>query len=530
VHQFSRQRIQHPEAPATGFYSAAAELRLLNLPGLHTYNSIRALDFLTSLPDVDPGRIAVTGGSGGGTQTFLLCAIDDRPQVSVPVVIVSTTRQGGCTCENTCLLRIGTFNLEFTALHAPKPLLLISADDATRTLAERGFPELVRHYAAVGAKDNVAHAPLLHFPHNYNYVSRTAMYHFVNRHLGLGLDEPILEKPYPRLTQEQLTVWNDQHPRPAGGPAFERKLLDWLSEDAERQLKALVPGDAGGLERYREIVGGAVDVMIRQKLPPKSDLAFEAVRTTDRAGLRETLGLLRYRSVEGHRAELPLVVLAGPKPGRRLVIWVDPLGKAGLYEPDGSLKASVRALLDAGATVVGVDLLYQGEFLAEGKPITRGRALPGEQAFAGWTYCYNLPPFAQRVHDVLAVIAWAKQRDPAPEAIDLVGLGGAGRWLAAALAQAPGSVRRAALDTAGFRFARLNDVYDLDFLPGGARYLDLPGMLALAAPVELWLAGEGKTPPAVVEAAYRAAGQPARLTLFAGGDLEKSAVQWLLKP
>jgi hypothetical protein len=83
-------------------------------------------------------RIAVAGGSGGGTRTFMLSAVDDRPLVSVPVVIVSTTRQGGCTCENISGLRIGTYNLEFTAPHAPKPLLLISADDATRTMPERG--------------------------------------------------------------------------------------------------------------------------------------------------------------------------------------------------------------------------------------------------------------------------------------------------------------------------------------------------------------------------------------------------------
>ena len=110
--------------------------------GLQTYNSIRALDWFSGLPDVDPKRIGVTGASGGGTQTFILCAIDPRPAVAFPAVMVSTAMQGGCTCENACYLRVGTGNVEIAALIAPRPLGMTAADDWTKEIATKGLPEL----------------------------------------------------------------------------------------------------------------------------------------------------------------------------------------------------------------------------------------------------------------------------------------------------------------------------------------------------------------------------------------------------
>src|SRR5206468_4262871 len=109
-------------AHRAGFTDVEAELRLQSFMGLQTWNSIRSLDFLLSLPDVDPKRIGVTGASGGGTQTFILCAIDDRPAAAFPAVMVSTAMQGGCVCENCSYLRQDTGNVELAALFAPKPL------------------------------------------------------------------------------------------------------------------------------------------------------------------------------------------------------------------------------------------------------------------------------------------------------------------------------------------------------------------------------------------------------------------------
>lgn len=529
VHRFSRSRIKFKEPPATGLYSAGALLNLQNPMGLHTYNSIRALDFLCSLPDVDTERIAVTGGSGGGTQSFMLCAVDDRPLVSVPVVIVSTTRQGGCTCENICGLRYGTYNIEFAALHAPKPMLLISADDATRTLRERGFPELQRHYRAWGAGGNVAHASLTHFPHNYNYVSRAVMYRWLNKHLRLGRDEPIIERDYTRLSHDELTVWDDSHPRPEGGSDFERKLLKWFSDDARRQIEALRPRDRASWTGYEEVVGGGWDVLLR-RLPREADVRFELVRETETAHYREQFGLLEYRTFQGFHAELPAVKLVPRTQNGRAVVWIDGEGKAGLFDDDGQPQPHIQSLLDSGHTIIGLDLLQQGEFLVDGKPVTRQRSLPNEEAFAGWTYCYNLPLYAHRVHDVLAAIALAGQTERVKQ-VFLVGVGGAGKWAAGASAQARGKLAGIAIDAGGFRFGDVKDVYHVDFLPGAVKYGDMPTLLSLSAPTPMWLTGAGDGAIPAVESAYRSLGAPSRLTMMpppeSSGSEAMAVAKWI---
>ena len=224
-----------------GYFSPQAELRLQNMMGLQTYNSIRALDWFETLPDVDPKRIAVTGASGGGTQTFMLCALDERPAVAFPAVMVSTAMQGGCTCENACYLRVTEGNIGIAALIAPRPLGLTGADDWTVEIATKGFPELKALYTLLGHPDLVQATPLTQFPHNYNYRSRAAMYAWLNQHLGLGLTkEQLVEKDFAPLTRDELTVWNDEHPKPEGGDDYERSLLKWITADWEKRAGRMV--------------------------------------------------------------------------------------------------------------------------------------------------------------------------------------------------------------------------------------------------------------------------------------------------
>src|ERR687898_464531 len=113
----------------------------LSLAGLHLWNSIRAIDFLETLPFVRRDAIGATGASGGGTQTFLLAAVDDRVRVAAPVNMISLHMQGGCLCENLPGLRLDTTNVEIASTIAPRPLLMVSATgDWTSNTLELEYP------------------------------------------------------------------------------------------------------------------------------------------------------------------------------------------------------------------------------------------------------------------------------------------------------------------------------------------------------------------------------------------------------
>ncbi|MGQ1948233.1 alpha/beta hydrolase family protein [Geofilum sp. OHC36d9] len=152
-------------------------------------NGERVLDFLLSQNHADTNRVGITGGSGGGSQTMLLSAIDDRIDVSVPVVMLSSYFYGGCPCESGQPVHLcggGTNNVEMASMMAPKPLLVISdGGDWTAHVPEVEFPFLQYVYSFYSKTQNVENVHIPNEGHSYGKSKRYPMYAFMAKWLGL---------------------------------------------------------------------------------------------------------------------------------------------------------------------------------------------------------------------------------------------------------------------------------------------------------------------------------------------------------
>lgn len=520
---------EHRHGPtAKGFVSADAELNLVSYFGLQNWNSIRVVDFVSSLPFVDAKRIGCTGASGGGTQTMLIAGMDDRIAAAFPCVMVSTAMQGGCTCENAHYLRINQGNIDIAALTAPRPLGMTAADDWTKELETKGFPDLKNLYTMLRVPERVEAHFNIKFPHNYNAISRAQMYAFFNRHFKLGLANTD-ERDFELLSTPELSVWDEKHPKPAGdqvGEPHELAVINWFKQQSSQKIEPLLqPKSKADLRQAREVLGGALEVMIGRTLPKKGEATFAPRTQVDKGDY-----LLQRGSTTRSGDTVEATFVYPKKWNREVVLWLTLKGEKSIVQPDGTFSESARKLLERGYAIACPQLYLPGATRnpnVYGPPYRKsGGAYEG---FSGYHYGYNPSLFAERVRDALAMIGQIRDdKQHASGKIHVAGVEGAGVIAAAATALAPDTVHQLVCDTEGFRFAKLDDVWDLNFVPGAAKYGDVPAILSLCAPVKTTIIGETHGPATGVVAAFAAAKSEVKFLARATGIAPAEAAAFAL--
>ncbi len=389
--------------------------------GLQLWNSIRATDFLAALPDVDPAKLGATGASGGGTQIFLLTAVDDRIAVSSPVNMISAIMQGGDPCENMPGLRVGTFNVEIGAMTAPRPMLMVSATgDWTKNTLKEEYPEIRNIYDLYGKEDNLQ-AVQFNYKHNYNRESREAVYRFFAKHLK-GDDEAsaYVEKPFEVEKDEDLLALHN-HPLPANALTYDQIFAQWR-DAAKQQMESLTsPAE------LRRAFSYGIGVEWPEKL--WSEVQGEHI--------------LLSRVGRGDR--IPGIFVPGKGAP---VLLVDPKGSENARK-----QTAASRYLESGRPVLMIDAFQTG---AAEAPRDRSK---------GYFLTFNLNDDTNRVQDVTTAIAFLSRRYKG--AVEVVGFGDAALWcvFGAAVAEAPVEVVNPPADFKGTD----EDYISRFFVPGAQR-------------------------------------------------------------
>ncbi len=463
--------------------------------GLQTWNCVRALDFLSSLSDVNKSRLAITGESGGGTQTMLLGAIDDRLAAVGPCVMVSHSMQGGCLCENAPGLRVDYSNMEIAACAAPKPQIMVGATgDWTRTMMTVEGPGVASVYQLYAKPGNLDYV-IFPFNHNINQTSREAVYDFFGKVLIHETDASKLkEPPYKMETAADLRVFPDNAPLPSDAKT-PQMLTDSLILLGQTEVQRRKPYDRRSLTLFQKTFLPAWQRTLAVETPDVSHLIAEETTTQAETGFtRSTLHLGRADRGDNIPALLFLPTTAtksreesdsgakGKSQKLDAVVLVNPNGKAAFLDAaTGAPGPLVKSLLAQGQTVLLLDTFLTGEHASAEALAARQRP------FGEFFDTYNRTNLQERVQDILTSIAYLRTR-AGIASVGVAGQGQAGLW---ALLAAPAADAVAAdcdrTDLTTDDALLTEDLY----APGLRRLGDFHTTAVLAAPHPLLLHNTG---------------------------------------
>ncbi len=298
--------------------------------GVEGWNCVRALDYLSTRPEVDTNRFGVTGRSGGGAYSWWIAALDERVKAAAPVAgitdlqnhVIDGTVEGHCDC----MFMVNTHRWDYprvAALVAPRPLLIVNTDaDSIFPLdgVQRLHAKVRDVYRLHGAADKLG-LVIAPGPHKDTQDLQVPVFRWFNHHLRGG--DPVIEMAaLPMCPPEELRVFHtlptdaintNIHETfvpaasapvvPAGRREWERQRDQWL-QGLQAKCFAGWPSPTGTPPGWKRLWS------VR-----RNGLRLEAVEFLSEAGLPLRLYFLRNGSSRRNR-ELKLTVLdeagAGP--------------------------------------------------------------------------------------------------------------------------------------------------------------------------------------------------------------------------
>jgi len=453
-----------------------------NTAWFEVWDTMRAIDYLQSRPEVDPQRIGLTGHSGGGIITAYVAALDDRVQAAAPScylsslpTVIGTVGPQDAEQQTWAALTAGPQPTDLLMLRAPVPTLFCAATQdvyfdirgswrafryAKRLYARLGFPERIEIVETDG-------------PHAYNRLQREGIARWMSRWL-LHKDQPITEPPIRLLTEREAQCTPDGQVMRLPGA---RSAYD-LNEDCERELAGRRAAAWAGkdratlLERVRQIAG----IRRLDQLPLPQVQNGETVK---RSGYR--IERIEFRPEAG--IVLPAWLFVPEKaPSGWLVLYLHQGGK----EADAAPGGRIEQLVTGGARVLAVDLRGTGETQQTGQ---------GNYALIGtdWkdittAFCLGRSFVGMRAEDVLTVARHAAHHlaggpVDAVDGVDLVAVGNVGVPALHAAALEPSlfhsvKLSQTLVSWASVVHCRLTRLQYVNAVHGALREYDLPNLAA----------------------------------------------------
>ncbi len=497
-----------------------------SLASVMIWDGIRAVDYLLTREEVDPARIGITGGSGGGTQSAYIAAYDSRIYAVAPERYLTNFSRllqsiGPQDAEQDIFNFIseGLDHADFLTVRAPKPALMITTTNDFFNIsgAKETEEEVKRIYQAYDAAENFTRVEDL-AAHSSTQKNREATYAFFQKHLrnpGTSAEDSV-----DILTREETRVTTTGHLASSAAPGETTFSMNKRYAADLRRIRA----------SGRDAVAAARHISGYQ--------APTSVETPVITGLLRQKGYSIEKTFVNGEGDyvIPYLKFMPPTPSPKILLYLHPNGKIGAIN-------EIEGYVREGYTVIAPDLIGQGEMgkgLFDRVNYFSHAPLNGLSYIAmNWGVLIRRSVVGIRAGDIVRLMRVIKGEHPNAK-VYAIGVGGTSAELLHAAAFEPGLSGLALINPLISYMSIVNErFYNPDFVEHGVpvaltKY-DLPDLAGSLAPATLLIInptdGAGKSEDAeavesdllLIRKAYAEKGAEEKLTIAFESELPRSA-------